>query len=416
MARSVSVPGLTRRKHRAQYERVLPKIDRVSKALECDYDDPRAVERAQALNTLAERGDLNVIARWRDEGKPHITEIVRAVRQGDYRTLQRLNVEGPTLQGAVSDYMERAENTLNPATADQYRAQFNQLLAHFGGDTPMASIRTPEAEAFLWAPRGKDSEPWAAGTQNDYRTNMGALWRFVMDREREQAEVAGAVPNIGMNPWKKAKVRRRTKTRHAFLLPEDWRGLITHERVRGTPVAALLGLGCLAGLRRGEICNLRTGFDVDLDAGLLRIQERSGEYAWEPKGYSHGITNSVRDVPIVPALRELLEAHIAKGYAGARYFLHGQYEDRPLSPATAHNWAKDALEAAGLTFGRDDEDSLTLHSLRHTCATWMISDGVPIPTVAKWLGNTKEVTLNTYAHHVPKDEARALEAIQRRAA
>jgi len=413
----IHVPGLTRRKHRAQYERVLPKIGRVSKALECDYGTPESIERAQALNTLEARGDLHVIARWRDEGTPHITEIVRAVREGDYRNLQLVSIEGPTLQRAVHEFLERARNTLNPRSADQYEATLNQALEDLGPDTPLASVTTRQAEAFLYAPREttKNGDPWSASTQGDAKTVLGAVWQLQIDRQREEANRTGAAPNLTLNPWPKAKTRKRRKTRHAWLQPEEWRILIVHPMVAGTPTAALAGLATLAGLRRGELCHLRPELDVDLEAGLIRVQPRGGEHAWAPKGYSDGILNSVREIPIVPALRDILEEHVHRGYAGKRYFLHGQWSDKPLGETTANAWAKEALEAAGLTYGRDEEDSFTLHSFRHTFFTWLVSAGIPIPTVARLGGNTPAVVLSTYAHHVPDDQTRALVALQERA-
>ena len=404
-----TVPGLTRRGKRAYFERILPKIGRVSKALRCDYDDPRAVERAQALNTLAERGDSAVIARWRDEGHPPITEMVRAVRQGDYPSLRRLNVRGPSLGRAIDEFMTRAENTLNLKSIRQYRSILRKVAGHFGRDRALADITSTEAEAFL------HGSGWGANSQANAKTVCGSVWALVIDREREAARKAGAEPNVAHNPWRgNVKVRGKAKPRHAYLRPEEWRTLIAHRAVKGTPTAALLGLATLAGLRRGELCNLRTGFDVDLEAGVIRVQPRGGEWEWAPKGYTHGITNSVRDIPIVPALRALLEEHVRRGYAGKRFFLHASSHDRPLTGETASRWVEAAFTAAGLTYGRDDEDSLTAHSLRHTFATWLVSDGIPIPTVAALCGNTPEITLSTYSHHMSADLDRAMDALEAR--
>lgn len=415
-----AIPGLSCRGGRGYWQRLVPGVGRVYRAVDAECGSELHVQRVTALNTLLERGDKGVIRRWArgEPGAPDITDIVRAVREGDYKRLRRLNIEGPTLGAACDRFVERAENTLNPKSAAQYRSILSALRAHFTDDRPLASISTTEAEAFLWAPRigqGDEMRPWARATQGDARTVCKALWQMVIDDEAEEAERQGALPHVTINPWRRAKVRPRTKTRHAYLLPEEWRALARHPKVAGTPTLTLLALGCLAGLRRGEICHLRTGIDVDLAAGVLRIQPRGGEYAWEPKGFSHGETNSVRDVPIVPALRRILEGHIARGYAGARYFLHGRWFDRPLGESTAEDWTRTALTAAGLTYGRDDEDTLTLHTFRHTFATWLVAAGVPIPTVARLMGNTPAVVLDTYAHHVPGDEGRALQVIQERA-
>lgn len=42
---------------------------------------------------------------------------------------------------------------------------------------------------------------------------------------------------------------------------------------------------------------------------------------------------------------------------------------------------------------------ITIHGMRHTCATLMIQSGEPVNVVQKHLGHTKvEMTLNIYAH------------------
>ncbi|MFW6085312.1 MAG: tyrosine-type recombinase/integrase [Gemmatimonadota bacterium] len=412
---SARVPGLTARDGRAYWQRVVPGLGRVRSALACDEGTPEAVERANALNTLMNRGDKGLIRRWSD-GEVDILEIVRAVREGDYGRLRRVGREGPRLGEACDDFLERTENTLSPKTYRQYRAHVDALRAHFGDDVLLADITTEQAEAFLWAPKEttKADRPWQASTQQSARVTYGALWRMVIERDEEAAARTGAARAVQINPWKRAKIRKQATRRHAYLLRHEWRDLIRHPKIRDTREATLLALACLAGLRQQEICHLRTPYDVDLDAGLIRIQPHTGgEWPWLPKGVSDGQDNSIRDVPIVPSLRAILENHIRRDFAGARYFMRASRRDRPLGHTTAETWTAKALEAAGLTYGRDDEDAFTLHSLRHTYITWMVSDGVPLPTVAKRAGNTPQVILHTYAHHMPSDDAKADEAIER---
>jgi len=44
---------------------------------------------------------------------------------------------------------------------------------------------------------------------------------------------------------------------------------------------------------------------------------------------------------------------------------------------------------------------IRLHGLRHTTATFMLSDGVPVKTVTDPLGHDPRVTLATDTHAVP---------------
>lgn len=51
------------------------------------------------------------------------------------------------------------------------------------------------------------------------------------------------------------------------------------------------------------------------------------------------------------------------------------------------------------------------HSLRHTCASWMSENGVPLSTISDYLGHKSLTTTRRYAHLSTKNLRTALEAI-----
>ena len=53
-----------------------------------------------------------------------------------------------------------------------------------------------------------------------------------------------------------------------------------------------------------------------------------------------------------------------------------------------------------------------VHDLRHTHATFLLLDGVPVTLVSKRLGHAKvNITLDTYSHILPGFEHRVVESI-----
>jgi integrase len=64
-----------------------------------------------------------------------------------------------------------------------------------------------------------------------------------------------------------------------------------------------------------------------------------------------------------------------------------------------------AVELAGL------DDDVTPHTLRHTCATWLMRAGVDKWEAAGFLGMTVEMLHRLYGHHHPNHLRTATEAI-----
>lgn len=88
-----------------------------------------------------------------------------------------------------------------------------------------------------------------------------------------------------------------------------------------------------------------------------------------------GKGNKRRYVPIAPALRPWLRCL-----------------PLPLSYWQLRDGFDEARKKAGLPTG------VTLHTLRHTCASWLINAGVDLYTVGRILGHSSPLTTARYAH------------------
>lgn len=74
--------------------------------------------------------------------------------------------------------------------------------------------------------------------------------------------------------------------------------------------------------------------------------------------------------------------------------------DLPQPPASGKavlsndHWFKPAMSKAGIA-------DFKWHDLRHTFASWLVQDGVPLERVAKLLGHKTLTMANRYAHLAP---------------
>ena len=87
--------------------------------------------------------------------------------------------------------------------------------------------------------------------------------------------------------------------------------------------------------------------------------------------------------------------------------------DQPVTAGTSARWTQDAFELAGIKYGREG-DGLTLHSGRHTYASWLAQDGIPLNVIATLLGDTTKVVEETYAHLIPDTYRSVVQCIERR--
>ncbi len=83
---------------------------------------------------------------------------------------------------------------------------------------------------------------------------------------------------------------------------------------------------------------------------------------------------------------------------------------QPPAPRwTVERMFRAVARAAGLG------DEVVIHTLRHTCATWLAQAGVPVWQAAGYLGMTVEMFEQVYGHHHPAYLAQAAAALDRAA-
>nr|WP_157765138.1 site-specific integrase [Acetobacter senegalensis] len=145
--------------------------------------------------------------------------------------------------------------------------------------------------------------------------------------------------------------------------------------VTGTPhVRLFIQLALYTGARTSAILELQWD-QVDFERNVIN--------------YGTGSGNKKRAiVPIIPELREVLwEAATIRTRDCVIEFRGG-----PV--ASIRHAFRERVKAAGL-------QDVTPHTLRHTCATWMVMQGVPFEMVAKFLGNSVDMIERVYGHHSP---------------
>lgn len=297
----------------------------------------------------------------------------------------------------LNDFLDRwerdwATNNVSPKTAERYLELSRLHIRPHLGAKPMQAIRVEDLNALYASLHQKLSPRTIKHVHRLLHRVFGhaAKWGVI---KRNVVALVDA-PRV---PMKEAPALKLTE------IPT----MLAALQGRMMYPIAVVALG--TGMRRGELCGLRWQ-DVDLDAGSLRVEQsleqtRGGLRFKPPKS-----TRSRRTITLSPVVVAELRAHwkaqqeqrlsLGLGKAPADSPVFANWDGKPRHPDKLSTDFSTAMTRAGLPH-------ITLHSLRHTHASQLITSGMDILTVSRRLGHgSPAITLNVYGHLLrPEDRA-----------
>ncbi len=181
------------------------------------------------------------------------------------------------------------------------------------------------------------------------------------------------------------------------------------KQVRGDRLSAPWRLAATTGMRRGELLGLSL-LSLNLDGGRLRVERqllRSGEFGPRKSGRSER-TISLNAETVEVLRRHIETQRLERSVAGPAYEDHDlvfcNELGRPINPDLVSGWFVRHRKRASIPVG-------SIHVLRLTAATLMLTSGIPLHVVAGRLGDDPRVLLGTYAHLIPRSDEMAAEAV-----
>ena len=327
-------------------------------------------------------------------------EARHSVNRGTYVAPQDL-----TLSAWLDRWITAHEVELKPSTARTYRANIDRYLKPAIGFERVQSLSPSQLSVLFREMResgGKDGKALSPRTVE--------FARAVLRRSMQDAVLDRIVE---VNPVIGTKRPRQLKPKHTTWTGAQLQAFL--KVVEGDRLAPLWTLAAATGMRRGELMGL-CWFDVDFDAAVISVDRSTTQLGKErvtstPK--NHERRRVAVDAHTLATLKSWKSAQAAEKLAWGE-----AYEDTTGLVFTWQNGSPVLPDYVSKSFVKAqlsiDIPRLVLHGLRHTHATLLLREGVPVHVVAKRLGHKDaSVTLNVYADVIPEDDGHAVDVFSK---
>jgi integrase len=353
-----------------------------------------------------------------DAGKQKRRWITGGARRADAERvladLIRKKHEGEPLvahKGTLGQYLTERwlpvqESRLRHSTHDSYRRNIDLHVLPALGQRQLAKLSPADLDLFYAdlltkGRRGKGSDK--KGLAPKTVRNVHVMLNKALSDAQRKGLVVRNVAELADPP--KLSAQRREEVR-AWDADQLWTFLDAMAIQRFFPA---FHLSAHTGMRRGEILGLRWG-DVDLELGRVSVRQALVSVAYEVHVSDVKTGNGRRTIDIEEDAIAVLDSWRALrteergGKAPAKTDLVFSRPDGSWLHPDLFSQIFDRVVA------KLDVPEITLHDLRHTHATILLMNGVPVKVVSERLGHASPAfTMSVYQHVLPGMQAEAAE-------
>lgn len=325
----------------------------------------------------------------------HCRQLIDQVGPEKAREILRI-VQSPRQVQTVRQFLTKHIDHLTgveQGTLARYRSYVRNDIGPTLGEIPLTALSRDDVARWI-AKMGADGKSGKT-VANKHGFLAGALNVAVRDG------------HLKGNPCDGNRLPRWDREDMTFLEPAEFQHLLGHVSEYWRPLVSFL---VASGARWSEATALQPR-DVDQAAGTVRIRR-----AWKTGagGYTLGVPKTKKSVRTINVPADVLDA---LDYEGEWLFTNsGRGRAGDTGPVRVHSFnpnvwtpAVKRAQAAGLA------KRPRVHDLRHTCASWLIQSGRPLPAVQQHLGHESiQTTVGVYGHldrSSGRDNADALAAM-----
>ena len=324
---------------------------------------------------------------WRSEGyTAQMANDLRADRMQAIRHGMPLNeraeadsesaAKSMTLGEAWALYKEKWLPNLSKWEFEDLR--YNKHIAPRFGDVPLDDIKPLDLESFK---RDLVEAGLSPATIRQILGNIRRLYNKLVEWELYDGKI----------PTSTIKMPKIENSRVRYLTPKEAEAMLNLVKTKSITWWRISLISLKTGMRLNEILSL-TWSDLDLSARVIHVRFSK---------------KKVRMTPMPLSIKALFE-EMPPDLPSALIF-PSTTGDKSEQVSMSF---KRAVEELGFNKGiKDARQKVVFHTLRHTFASWLAIDGVPLYTISELMGHSTMDMTKRYAHLCPDTKRAAVEKI-----
>lgn len=285
-----------------------------------------------------------------------------------------------TVSAAIKVFIDSRDHCVEHTIA-HYRSVLSLFERSVGGSAPLSTLSTNDVKVFVADPTRSEA------TNRNYFRHTRAFVKWAQEEGHIKHD---ALKGIRL-PKRQSKVpvflsetqmdHLLASIREVFEINQKWHG----NEYRTLWLDKVVEFACYTGLRLSELCNLRWRH-VDLESKRLTVANTVAKAT--KSGKERSVPLAGRALAVINDLREASEC-------GPDQVVFSTGQNRPLDPGYVSKQFRRYRKLAEL------DSALCFHSLRHTCASWLVMKGVSLYVVKEILGHSNIEVTQRYAHLAP---------------
>lgn len=292
----------------------------------------------------------------------------------------------------MQNWLESYKHNIEENTYDSYCTVVNKITNYFSGkNIKLKDLKPKHIQDFY---NSLYKKGLSSNTVLHYHANI-----------RKALDIATKLEIIPNNPADRIERPKKSQFIGDFYSIDELEKLFY--ACRSDPIEIVVLIASFYGLRRSEVLGLKWS-SIDFEKNIITIKhkviqrnaKKNRSMVLKDKTKNKA---SYRSLPLLPTIATALKKHknqINKNKLICGNTYHKEFEDyicvdfkgKLFRPEYITNHFQIILKNNGLRHIR-------FHDLRHSCASLLLSKGVPMKAIQEWLGHsTYSTTANFYAH------------------